>query len=128
MQILERNTRVPFLQDVLAAVVPCVGTAQGTLNAMGWGLAAVFAVMTVLNAMAPRAMPGESRGLAPRRRSVDRARIPEHDRRIRQARDDPFAVGREGECLDPGGRRLDRLGLLLVAQAEDADDPARRLG
>ena len=43
--------RANILQDMLAAVVLCIGTAQGTLNAMGWGLAAVFAGMTVLNAL-----------------------------------------------------------------------------
>jgi hypothetical protein len=26
-----------ILQDVLTAVVQCIGTAQGTLNGMGWG-------------------------------------------------------------------------------------------
>jgi hypothetical protein len=51
--------RANILQDVLAAVVLCIGTAQGTLNAMGWGLAAVFAGMTVLNALALRSLPGE---------------------------------------------------------------------
>jgi hypothetical protein len=48
-----------ILQDVLAAVVLCIGTAQGAPNAMGWGLAAVFAGMTVLNALALRSLPGE---------------------------------------------------------------------
>ena len=54
-----------ILQDVLAAVVLCIGTAQGTLNAMGWGLAAVFAGMTVLNALALRSLPGEPHSDAP---------------------------------------------------------------
>jgi hypothetical protein len=48
-----------ILQDVLAAVVLCLGTAHGTLNAMGWGLAAVFAGMTALNALALRSLPLE---------------------------------------------------------------------
>jgi len=47
-----------ILQDVLSAVVLCIGTLQGTLNAMGWGLATVFAGMTVLNALALRSIPG----------------------------------------------------------------------
>ena len=59
--------------------------------------------------------------------SLRRPHVPDHDRRIPQARDDPLAVGREAQGLDPGARRLDRLDLLLVPQPEDADDPARRV-
>ena len=59
--------------------------------------------------------------------SVRLAHIPDHDRCIRQARDDLLAIGREAECLDPGARRFDRLDLLLVSQPEDANDPPRRV-
>ena len=47
-----------ILRDGLAAEVLCIGTLQGTLNAMGWPLAAAFAGMTVLNALALRSLPG----------------------------------------------------------------------
>jgi hypothetical protein len=46
------------LRDGLAAEVLCIGTLQGTLNAMGWPLAAAFAGMMVLNALALRSLPG----------------------------------------------------------------------
>jgi hypothetical protein len=57
--------RANILQDMLAAAVLCIGTARGTLNAMGWGLVAVFAGMTVLNALALRSLLGEPHSDAP---------------------------------------------------------------
>jgi hypothetical protein len=52
-----------ILQDTLAAAVLFIGTAQGTVNALGWGLVAVFAGVAACNGLALRAMHRESRRL-----------------------------------------------------------------
>jgi hypothetical protein len=46
------------LQDALSALVVFVATAQGAVNALGWLLGGVFALMALVNALAVQALSG----------------------------------------------------------------------
>ncbi len=47
------------VQDLLAATVVGIGTLQGTLNALGWLLTAVFAAVAAANLLAVRTLGSE---------------------------------------------------------------------